>query len=177
MEVEKVILVDEKDREVGVGEKLDVHRRGLLHRAFSIFVFDSSGRILLQRRAKKKYHCGGLWSNTCCSHPRPGEPLEKAVHRRLEEEMGFDTDLKRIFSFIYRVEFDNGLSEHELDHVFIGFYDGPVRPDPDEADDFAWVEPEKVLKDMEENPEKYTYWFRLSLPRVLEALRKEGLRK
>src|SRR4030042_2763439 len=129
MVMEKIILVDENDREIGTEEKLKTHEQGKLHRAFSIFVFNSKGELLLQRRAKGKYHSGGLWTNTCCSHPREGEKLEEAVHRRLKQEMGLDCPLKEAFSFIYKVRFENGLFEHELDHVFIGRVDGKPVPD------------------------------------------------
>jgi len=121
---ELVVLVDENDNEIGVEEKINAHRKGLLHRAFSIFVFNSKNELLLQKRAADKYHSGGLWSNTCCSHPRPGENLKDAAHRRLQEEMGFDCSLREVFSFLYKKSFDNGLTEHELDHVFFGKFDG-----------------------------------------------------
>jgi len=176
-EKQLVVLVDENDKEIGVEEKIKAHREGRLHRAFSIFIFNSKGEMLLQQRARHKYHCGGLWTNACCSHPRPGESLNDAVHRRLKEEMGFDCELKEIFSFIYYVEFDNGLKEHEFDHVFIGLFDGEVKPNPDEVQDFKWVKIEELVKDIASNPDKYTYWFKLALPRVLEIAEKEGLIK
>ncbi|MGC8851384.1 MAG: isopentenyl-diphosphate Delta-isomerase, partial [Candidatus Micrarchaeia archaeon] len=138
--MEQVILVDENDRELGVGEKMEVHRNGQLHRAFSIFVFNSDGKLLIHQRAKEKYHSGGLWTNTCCSHPRPGEKLDEAIHRRLVEEMGFDCPLKEVFSFVYQVKFENGLFEHELDHVYIGKFDGDPKPNPAEVMDWKWVD-------------------------------------
>jgi len=165
--MEKIILVDENDREMGSGEKLKVHEEGKLHRAFSIFVFNSKGELLLQRRAASKYHCGGLWTNTVCSHPRVGESLDKAVHRRLKEEMGFDVPLKEVFSFIYKVRFGNGLTEHELDHVFFGQYDSEPRPNPEETDGWKWVSLGELKKNVKKNPDSYTYWFRVSLDRVI----------
>lgn len=164
--MEKIILVDRNDREIGTGEKLDVHRAGRLHRAFSIFAFNSKGELLIQKRAKGKYHSGGLWTNTCCSHPRAGERLEDAVHRRLKHEMGFDCPLKEAFSFIYKVKFDNGLYEHELDHVFIGKFEGKPKPNPEEADEWKWVPMDELKKDVKKNPSNYTYWFRIAIERV-----------
>jgi len=156
---EFVVLVDEKDNEVGTMDKLKAHEEGLLHRAFSILVFNSRNELLLQQRAKSKYHCGGLWTNTCCSHPRQGEPLEQAIHRRLKEEMGFDCQLKEEFSFIYKATFDNGLTEHELDHVFIGHYDADPVINKDEVEAFKWISLPDLREDMLANPEKYTPWF------------------
>lgn len=164
---EKVILVDKNDKEVGTGEKLKTHQEGKLHRAFSIFVFNSKGELLIHQRARTKYHCGGLWSNTCCSHPRPGEHMEEAVHRRLKTEMGFDCKLKEIFSFIYQVKFGNNLFEHEYDHVFIGRFDGEPVPNPEEVEDWKWIETEELKKDIQKNPEKYTYWFKACIDRVI----------
>lgn len=161
--MEEVILVDESDNEVGTGEKIQVHREGKLHRAFSIFVLNPEGSLLLQKRAESKYHCPGLWSNTVCSHPRPGETTEKAAHRRLMEELGFDCDLTEIFSFIYKVKFDNGLWENEFDHVLTGRYEGPVRPNPEEVSEVMWVSPESLKKGIKENPGKYTYWLRRAI--------------
>src|SRR5262245_36737449 len=137
---ERVVLVDENDREIGTEEKLKTHQQGLLHRAFSIFVLNSEGQLLLQKRAAGKYHSPGLWGNTFCSHPRPGEELEAAVHRRLQAEMGFDCPLKRDFSFVYRVELNNGLIEHEIDHVFSGHHDGDPDANLEEVQDWRWVD-------------------------------------
>lgn len=158
--MDQVILVDNKNNELGVMEKLEAHKKGLLHRAFSVFVFNKDGQLLLQKRNSKKYHSGGLWSNTVCSHPRPGEEYEDAVHRRLKEEMGFDCDLKQASCIIYRSEFKNGLIEHEYDCVFKGEYDGDVKPDPEEVEDTKWVNIDELKKDVNESPEKYTYWFK-----------------
>jgi isopentenyl-diphosphate Delta-isomerase len=160
---EFVILVDKDDNEIGKEEKLEAHKKGLLHRAFSIFVFNDKEELLLQRRAFDKYHSGGLWTNTCCSHPRPGEDLVSAVHRRLREEMGFDCNLHEINRFLYRAEFLNGLIENELDHVFVGEFCGEVNPDESEVAEHRWVNMEQVEKDVVLNPEAYSYWFRYAL--------------
>lgn len=155
---ERVILVDERDHELGSEGKLAAHRSGALHRAFSIFVRDRTGRILLQRRAVGKYHSGGLWSNTCCGHPRPGEPLIDAARRRLREEMGFDCRLDDVHQFIYRAELDNGLIEHELDHVLVGTFEGTPSPDAAEVAEWRWIEPEVLVADYAQAPERYTAW-------------------
>jgi len=167
----EVILVDENDNEIGTEEKLKAHQEGKLHRAFSIFVLNSKGQLLLQKRAKSKYHSGGLWTNTCCSHPSPGETLEKAVHRRLKEEIGFDCELKEIFSFTYKANFDNGLIEHEYDHVFIGNFDGEPAPNPEEVDEWKWVDLEELKKDIQENPDSYSYWLKHSIDKVISYLK------
>ncbi len=164
--MEQVILVDEKDKELGLEEKIKAHEEGKLHRAFSVFVLNSKGQLMLQRRAISKYHSGGLWTNTCCSHPRPGEPVEKAAVRRLKEEMGFSCSLKELFSFIYKTGFDNGLMEHELDHVFVGTYDGQPKINPEEVAEYRWIELKDLLKDMKENPQNYTFWFKEIMKKV-----------
>ncbi|MEK7535609.1 MAG: isopentenyl-diphosphate Delta-isomerase [Patescibacteria group bacterium] len=163
----RVVLVDESDKEIGTEEKLAAHKKGLLHRAFSIFVINSKGEMLIQRRAMSKYHSGGLWSNACCSHPHPNEKLQEATHRRLEEEMGFDCDLKEKFSFIYKTNFENGLVEHEFLHIFIGTWDATPKVDPEEADEWAWIDMAKLQADLATHPEKYTYWFKLALPKII----------
>lgn len=155
---EVINLVDKGGKRIGSMEKIEAHKRAVLHEAFSIFVFDSDGRLLLQRRALGKYHSGGLWTNTCCSHARVGEDLTEAVNRRLQEEMGFKTKLQEVYQFTYKVNFDNGLSEHEYDHVFVGRYIGPVNPDPEEVADFKWISKEELLQDINVHPEHYTYW-------------------
>jgi len=167
---EDVIIVDENDNEVGIEEKMEAHKEGRLHRAFSIFIFNSNGELLIQKRSRSKYHSGGLWSNTCCSHPKPGESIEDAAHRRLREEMGFDCDLKEVFHFIYRANLNNGLTEYELDHVFIGKYDGEVNPNPSEVEDWRWININDLKKDMEQNPNKYTVWFKIALDRVISLI-------
>lgn len=167
---EEVVLVDEDDRPVGPCEKLAAHREGLLHRAFSVFVINGRDELLLQRRAASKYHSGGLWSNTCCGHPRPEEDTESAAHRRLREEMGIDCLLRPAFTFRYRVELDGGLVENEVDHVFVGRHEGDPRPDAREADGWCWTPLEEVARDLERRPETYTAWFRIALPRFMEGL-------
>ena len=165
---ERVILVDEEDNEVGTEEKIKAHREALLHRAFSIFVFNSKGEMMLQQRAKEKYHCGGLWSTAACSHPRKGESVEEGAHRKLQQEMGFDVPLTRLFSFIYKAPLDNGLTEHELDYVLIGHYDQDPVFNPEEAMAFKWIAPEKLQEDVQNNPDNYTPWFKIVLDRVIE---------
>lgn len=168
--MEQVILVDEADNQIGVEEKLKAHRDGKLHRAFSIFVFNSEGKLLLQQRALSKYHCGGLWANTCCSHPRPGEGTEIAAHRRLREEMGFDCPLKELFSFTYKAKFDNGLTEHEFDHVLIGKFDGTPKANPEEVESWKWVDIDELRNGIRQNPDKYVYWLKASFEKVFSLL-------
>jgi isopentenyl-diphosphate Delta-isomerase len=163
--VEQVILVDELDRELGVSEKLAAHRAGMLHRAFSIFIFDRDKRLLLQKRAQTKYHSAGLWSNTVCGHPRPGEPTAAAAHRRLQEEMRFDCRLRPAFQFLYRVELAGALIEHEYDHVFVGQFNREPAPDPAEVEDWLWVRMDELKRDLEQRPEAYSYWLRVALTR------------
>jgi isopentenyl-diphosphate delta-isomerase len=168
--VEEVILVDEAGREIGSAEKLEAHRNGgKLHLAFSIVLFNSKGETLLQRRAKRKYHFGGLWTNACCGHPRPGEVLAEAAHRRLREELGVDADVSRVFSFLYRAtDPRSGLSEHEVDHVFVGQLDDEPRPDPEEIDDLRWIERAELERDVAAHPERYTPWFAQLVARLPE---------
>ncbi len=168
---EFIILVDENDTEIGIEEKMKAHEDAKLHRAFSIFIFNAKGEMLLQQRACDKYHSGCLWTNATCSHPRPGEAVEQAAHRRLFEEMGFDTELKKAFHFIYKAEFDHGLTEHEFDHVFIGHYDGPIKLNAEEADDYKWIDLETLQRDMKTNPDDYTIWFKIAFKRIVERLR------
>ena len=171
--MEQVILVDEADNELGYEEKHECHKIPVkLHRAFSIFILNHNGQLLITRRAETKYHWGGFWSNACCSHPRKDEPIELAARRRLEEELRFSCNLKFLFKFIYKADFDGVWGEHELDHVFIGHYKGTVSPDAEEVDEFKWVGAEELQKDMKEHPDKYTPWFKIMLPRVLENLKK-----
>jgi isopentenyl-diphosphate Delta-isomerase len=161
-----VLLVDENDRAVGEMEKMQAHREGLLHRAISVFVFDKKGNMLLQQRAAKKYHGALLWSNTCCSHPFPTEQPAAAASRRLREEMGFSTDLVPMFSFTYRAEVENGLIEHEFDHVFAGIFDGDPEPDPEEVHAYAYRSVEEVRNELVGSPEKFSQWFRIIFPDV-----------
>jgi isopentenyl-diphosphate delta-isomerase len=169
---EEVILVDEDDNPMGFETKLRAHEDGgKLHRAFSVFIFDRAGKMLLQRRAKRKYHFGSLWSNACCSHPRRGEKLTDAVRARLQQEFGFSTEMEEIFSFVYRAsDAQSGLTEYEFDHVFYGEFNGEPRPDPDEIEDWKWVDPTELTADLEINPHDYTPWFRIAAPRVIESL-------
>lgn len=155
---EFVILVNEQDAETGVMEKMQAHREGLLHRAFSVLIYNHKHELLLQRRAAGKYHSPGLWTNTCCSHPRPGEEIREAARRRLMEEMGIGTPLKVTGSFIYRHTFDNGLTEYEYDHVLEGISDTDPVMNPEEADDFRWISVEDLIDAVDTNPELYTYW-------------------
>lgn len=158
-----VVLVDARDRALGTAEKLDAHRRGLLHRAFSVFAFDAAGRLILQRRAAGKYHGAGLWTNACCSHPGPGEPVAAAASRRLREEMGFSAELRPAFAFLYRAEVGGGLVENEYDHVLLGRCDARPEPDPAEVDEWRAEAPDALLADVARAPQRYTVWFRLAL--------------
>jgi len=164
--MEQVILVDEQDNEVGVMEKILAHEKSLLHRAFSVFIFNDKGDLLLQQRASSKYHSPGLWTNTCCSHPRPNETNLNAAKRRLKEEMGFECELEYKFNFIYKAKLDQGLTEHELDHVFFGGFNGPIKPNEEEVSGWKFVEMNDVLNDIKSNPEKYTVWFKIIFERV-----------
>lgn len=159
-----LILVDDADREIGTGEKMQVHREGRLHRAFSIFVFDRRGRMLMQRRAATKYHSAGLWSNTCCGHPRSGESVVESGQRRLMEEMGFSCELRPVSSFVYRAEVGNGLVENEFDHVLFGRYDADPQPDAREVMQWAWLAYPDLLHDVGHRPEAYSTWLRVMLP-------------
>lgn len=169
--MEYVILVDENDQELGLMEKIEAHEKGLLHRAFSIFLFNDKNELLLQKRAHSKYHSGGLWTNTCCSHPRSEESILDASHRRLMEEMGIKSEMKEAFSFIYRAEFDNGLSEHELDHVVIGTFSGEPIVNSKEVADWKYMPMNELEADMKSRPEKYTAWFRIVFDEVHKRLR------
>jgi isopentenyl-diphosphate delta-isomerase len=165
MAAEQLILVDAEDRELGVGEKLQTHLEGALHRAFSIFVFDSEKRLLLQKRARAKYHSGGLWSNTACGHPRPGEATITAAHRRLREEMGFDCELQQAFGFLYRQELDNRLVEHEYDHVFVGEFNGEPLPDATEVEAWRWLSMKQLRRSLHERPREYSCWLSVAVNR------------
>lgn len=171
MEAERVILVDANDNEIGTEEKLLAHKLGRLHRAFSVLIFNAERQLLLQKRADSKYHCGGLWSNTCCSHPRPGESLEDAAHRRLMEEMGMDAELKEVFHIKYRADFANGLTENEIDHVFVGISNKMPIPNREEVSRFKWVNLDELKADILANPTSYTPWLGL----ILESLEKHNI--
>jgi len=168
--MERVILVDENDKPLGMMEKMEAHEKGLLHRAFSVFVFNNNGEMLLQQRAFSKYHSGGLWTNTCCSHPREGETTAEAAHRRLQEEMGFDCEIEKAFDFIYKKDLDQGLIEHEFDHVFIGQFEGEVCFNKDEVNAYSYTPVNAVLEDVNQKPEKYTEWFKICLDEVVKRV-------
>lgn len=163
---EQVILVNEADQEIGFMEKMEAHEKALLHRAFSVFVFNSSGEILLQQRASGKYHSANLWTNTCCSHPRPGESVAQAANRRLMEEMGFQTPLQKAFDFVYKAPFDNGLTEYEFDHVFIGTYEGSIEMNPSEVQAHAFRSFETIEAMIQAQPAQFTSWFLIAFPKV-----------
>lgn len=161
--MEEIVLVDEHDREIGQMDKMEGHRIGALHRAFSVLIYNSKGEMLIQKRAKEKYHSGGLWSNACCSHPRPGEDLAVAVCRRLKEELNIDLQPTFSHKFIYKVIFPNKLIEHELDHVFIGTFDGEPLPNKAEIEDWKYISPQELRKDISDNPSNYSHWFKIIL--------------
>ncbi len=166
MQVEYVILVNKNDLPLGTMEKMEAHEKGILHRAFSVFIFNKEGKILLQRRSLDKYHSSGLWTNTVCSHPRAGEKIVDAVHRRLVEEMGIDADVERLFSFVYNADVGDGLREHEYDHVFIGVSNTIPKPNPEEVGDWKYMDFDALVSDVQKHPEKYTVWFRIALKEV-----------
>ena len=172
MSIEKVILVDENDNQVGVMPKLEAHQKGLLHRAFSVFIFNSKYELLLQKRASSKYHSGGLWTNTCCSHPREGEEILDAANRRLIEEMGIETSLRKVHDFIYKAELDNDLTEHEFDHVLYGIYNEDPIINKDEADDFKWIDMDSLNEDIKTNGDNYTIWFKIAFEYFYNYLKK-----
>lgn len=161
MEEEKVILVNERDEPIGLMPKMEAHEKALLHRAFSVFIFNDKNELMIQQRALGKYHSPGLWANTCCSHQREGETNVAAGMRRLQEEMGFTTSLEDSISFIYKAPFDNGLTEHEYDHILLGRYNQEPQPNPEEVHDWKWMDLEDIKAEMETQPEKYTAWFKI----------------
>ena len=166
MTEKQVILVNESDEPIGVMDKMEAHRKGELHRAFSVFIFNSKGEMLLQQRAMNKYHSGGLWTNACCSHPAPGEETMEAANRRLKEEMGFETNLKKIFDFVYRSEFENGLIEHEFDHIFVGEFERDIVMNREEVKDFCYKKLDEIRDSLAMQPQKYTAWFQLAFPKI-----------
>lgn len=168
--METVVLVNEHDEAIGLMEKMEAHEKALLHRAFSVFIFNTKGEMLLQQRSLRKYHSGGLWTNACCSHPRPNEDTLAAAHRRLKEEMGFDTELTKVFDFTYKAEFTNGLTEHEFDHVFIGTYDGLVEANFDEVENYAYRSLDLIEVTLQSNPDFFTEWFHIAFPKVVTWL-------
>lgn len=167
---EQVILVNEHDEELGLMEKMEAHRKGLLHRAFSVFILNEKGEMMIHQRALHKYHSGGLWTNACCSHPRAGEATIDACHRRLMEEMGFDTEVSKVLEFTYKAELDSGLTEHEYDHVFVGQFEGEPKPNPDEVASWKWIDVPSLRKDIEENPAQYTEWFKIIFDRFVQEV-------
>ena len=173
MKKEYVILVDSADRELGTMEKMEAHEKAVLHRAFSVFIFNDLGELMLQQRAAHKYHSPLLWTNTCCSHQRQGESNIEAGKRRLQEEMGFDVDLDEKFHFVYKAEFDNGLTEHELDHVLVGYYNGEPTINPEEVASWKWIDMEVLQQDMKDHPQDYTAWFKIIFDRFVEFLTKQ----
>lgn len=177
MDMEEVILVDEKDNVVGYMEKMEAHEKAVLHRAFSVFIFNSKGEMLLQQRALKKYHSGGLWTNACCSHPRKEETTLQAAERRLREEMGILTPLTKIFDFIYKANFDNGLTEHEFDHVYVGYSDDKPDINLREVANYSYRSMHAIHTFIHQHPDFYTAWFLLAFPKVLEWYNKNHLAK
>lgn len=168
MDKELLILVDEKDNQIGTLDKLTVHQTGRLHRAFSVFLFNSNNELLLQQRADDKYHSPGLWSNTCCSHPTNGEQTDDAVSRRLKEELNIECHSSFVFSFIYKTQFTNGLTEHEYDHVYFGKCDATPIPNPREVKDWKYITLQDLHEDILENPDNYTEWLKICLPKVMQ---------
>lgn len=167
---EQVVLVDEQDNAIGLMPKMEAHEKAVLHRAFSVFIFNDKGELMLQQRAAHKYHSPLLWTNTCCSHQRDGESNVEAGRRRLQEEMGFVTEIKEVFSFVYKAPFDNGLTEHELDHVMVGKFNGKPTINKEEVEDFKWMTLADVKSDIENNPEIYTEWFKIIFDKSFEKL-------
>lgn len=173
MEEEKVILVNESDEPIGTMPKMEAHEKALLHRAFSVFIMNDKGETMIQQRAAHKYHSPLIWANTCCSHQRVGESNTEAGKRRLMEEMGFQVPLKELFSFIYKAPFDNGLTEHEYDHVMIGKYNGEPNINPEEVADWKWMKPEDIKTDIAANPDKYSAWFKIIFDKFYNHITKE----
>jgi isopentenyl-diphosphate delta-isomerase len=171
--LEDLVLVNSNDEPIGSMEKMEVHQKGLLHRAFSVFIFNGKGEMLLQQRADNKYHSPGLWTNACCSHPVITDTnLQATAARRLHEEMGFTTALSKAFTFIYKTEFDNGLTEHEFDHVFTGTYEGDIKPDDREVKDYCFMTMDAIRGAVASHPQKYTSWFKIAFPTLEEYLAK-----
>lgn len=167
---EFVVLIDEKDNQLGLMEKQEAHVAGLLHRAFSVFVFNAKNELLLQQRADEKYHSPGLWTNSCCSHPRENETYEHAARRRLQEELGFDCEIEEKFHFIYKAQLGEQLFEHELDRVFVGFYEGEMKINPEEVKAVKWIAMDELIEDLKVHPENYTAWFKIIFDKYIEKL-------
>ncbi len=173
MKEEQVILVNESDEQLGLMPKMEAHEKARLHRAFSVFVFNEKGELMLQQRAADKYHSPNLWTNTCCSHQRDGETNIEAGKRRLQEEMGFVCDLKEVFWFVYKAPFDNGLTEHELDHVMVGYFNENPVINKEEVESYKWMTLDAVKNDIENRPEIYTAWFKIIFKESYEKLKNE----
>jgi isopentenyl-diphosphate Delta-isomerase len=173
--LEDIILVNDQDEVTGAATKMEAHEKGLLHRAYSVFIFNPKGEMLLQQRSLNKYHSAGLWTNACCSHPAPGENILFSAEKRLFIEMGFTTPLAEAFSFTYRIEFENGLVENEIDHVFTGTYLGDITPDPAEVCDYCYMSMNDIRNSIEVFPKKYTSWFKIAFPKLEDYLRKKLL--
>ena len=172
MKKENVVLVDRNDNPMGLMPKLEAHEKGVLHRAFSVFILNQKGQLMLQRRALDKYHSPGLWTNTCCSHPRESESNIEVGVRRLKEEMGFTTPLKPMFSFIYKSKFDNGLTEHEFDHVLLGYYDKQPFINTIEVSEWKWMSLDKIILEIKNKPENFTVWFKIIFERFFNHIYK-----
>jgi isopentenyl-diphosphate delta-isomerase len=170
MKEEKVILVDSNDNPIGTMPKMEAHEKAVLHRAFSVFILNKKGQLMLQQRAFHKYHSPGLWTNTCCSHQREGEDNIEAGKRRLQEEMGFSTSLEVLFNFIYKAPFDNGLTEHELDHVLLGYYESPPQVNPEEVAAWKWMDLESVAEALIARPQDFTAWFKIIFDRFYKHI-------
>tara|TARA_B110000240_G_scaffold194828_1_gene243170 strand:+ start:1687 stop:2202 length:516 start_codon:yes stop_codon:yes gene_type:complete len=168
---EEVILVDTSDNPIGTMPKMEAHEKAALHRAFSVFIINKEGQLMLQQRAFHKYHSPGLWTNTCCSHQRLGETNLEAGARRLQEEMGFETPLEELFSFIYKAPFDNGLTEHELDHILLGYYDAVPEINEEEVASWKWMDLEQVAEEKKTKPENYTVWFKIIFDRFYKHIK------
>lgn len=172
--MQQVILVNEQDEAIGVMEKMEAHEKALLHRAFSVFLFNKEGLMLLQQRALTKYHSPGLWTNACCSHPGPGEEVKAAALRRLQEELGFTTPVEKAFHFTYKAAFDNGLTEHEFDHVFVGFYEGTMLLNEEEVSAVHYKSMDTIAVELETMPHMYTEWFKIAFPLLREWMQKNN---
>ena len=168
---EEVILVDTNDVALGTMPKMEAHEKAILHRAFSVFILNKEGQLMLQQRALSKYHSPGLWTNTCCSHQRLGETNIEAGTRRLQEEMGFKTPLKELFSFVYKATFDNGLTEHEFDHVILGYYDSEPIINHEEVTNWKWMNLEEIIKEIKTTPDNYTAWFKIIFDRFYNHIK------
>lgn len=172
--MQQVILVNEQDEAIGVMEKMEAHEKALLHRAFSVFLFNKEGLMLLQQRALTKYHSPGLWTNACCSHPGPGEEVKAAALRRLQEELGFTTPVEKAFHFTYKAAFDNGLTEHEFDHVYVGFYEGAMLLNEEEVSAVHYKSMDTIAVELETMPHMYTEWFKIAFPLLREWMQKNN---